>query len=91
MFILILFGFADLTTYIGLIFMLTGGILLARKEGLNVFNNYINRPVLIYILYATLSLFYVSSFYKAISGLGGILEVFIPFFTTFYIVKGKRD
>jgi len=91
MFILILFGFADLTTYIGLIFMLTGGILLARKEGLNVFNNYINRPVLIYILYATLSLFYVSSFYKAISGLGGILEVFIPFFTTFYIVKRKKE
>ena len=32
MFILILYGFAELTTYLGLLFMLIGGIWLAKKR-----------------------------------------------------------
>ena len=91
MFILILYGFAELTTYLGLLFMLIGGIWLAKKEGFNVFRNYIQWPIIVLFLFATISLLYVSNYRKASNELGSLLEIFVPFFTTFYIVKRKKE
>src|SRR5690554_5776319 len=90
MFILILYGFADLTTYLGLLFMLIGGIWLAKKEGFNVFRNYIQWPIIVLFLFATISLLYVSNYRKASNELGSLLEIFVPFFITFYIVRKKK-
>ena len=79
MFILILYGFAELTTYLGLLFMLIGGIWLAKKEGFNVFRNYIQWPIIVLFLFATISLLYVSNYRKASNELGSLLEIFVPF------------
>ncbi|MFW6016586.1 MAG: O-antigen ligase family protein [bacterium] len=85
----VFFGFADLTTYLGLLLMLMGGILVLKKYSLEIMKNEVIIPLLLLFLLSILSLFNVTNYSKAFSAIGSILEIIIPFLITYYLLIKK--